>query len=367
MQCPVVDLGRPRREAGRRVHSRAGSRISQPRLAAAPPLRHRSRSAWEPTTKLRQAAANLAPSARAEDDLLAIEEVRHRQRQAWPLRCTLPAPSGRTRHLSEFVRFDLLQLGPPCGGSAVNKRHTVNDRRCIAGQQGPRIWPVGVVRNVRRQGLLRSGWAAPVRATPTAGRDLVLVRRRRAGRPGGQRRRPGMSSCCCARPSVRAPTHARWAHLSRKVLWPTGKADRPWRPQRRRIHGRSDSRGKGEARPSRVGINGMGRIGRGSDADRDRGPGRQRLRDRDRVVAVDAPAHRRRSPTSWLDATYGARSLTRGRPWSARPPIQEIPVLQQPDPADLPWEDLGADLVWRLRPVPDRAAARPEGRSPSRC
>jgi len=108
----------------------------------------------------------------------------------------------------------------------------------------------------------------------------------------------------------------------------------------------------------RVGINGMGRIGRDLmriATDRAGGASETAIE----VVAVNDLA-----PSETLahllrhDSTYGAWSRTvevaRGR---LDIDGHEIRVLQQPDPEDLPWEDLGVDVVveatglFRTRPA----------------
>lgn len=112
------------------------------------------------------------------------------------------------------------------------------------GNRVQRHWPVGscatcVVRDVG------PGWAPPARATPDRGPRPGPRRRRRAGRRGGQRRRPGMSRAAARGRRSDANALTTGATPSRKVLWPTGKADRPWLLQRRRIHDvSSDSRGR---------------------------------------------------------------------------------------------------------------------------
>src|SRR6476659_9806116 len=108
----------------------------------------------------------------------------------------------------------------------------------------------------------------------------------------------------------------------------------------------------------RVGINGMGRIGRDLmriATDRAGSASETAIE----VVAVNDLA-----PSETLahllrhDSTYGAWSRTvevaRGR---LDIDGHEIRVLQQPDPEDLPWEDLGVDVVveatglFRTRPA----------------
>ena len=103
---------------------------------------------------------------------------------------------------------------------------------------------------------------------------------------------------------------------------------------------------KGEDIRVRVGINGMGRIGRDLmriATDRAGSASETAIE----VVAVNDLA-----PSKTLahllrhDSTYGAWSRTvevaRGR---LDIDGHEIRVLQQPDPEDLPWEDLGVDVV----------------------
>ena len=93
---------------------------------------------------------------------------------------------------------------------------------------------------------------------------------------------------------------------------------------------------------TRVGINGFGRIGRQSlkaiierDAGR-RGRGRQRPRRRPSMNAL----------LFKHDSTYGAYPGT-VEPHRRRAVIdgREIKVLQDKDPAELPWGDLGVDIV----------------------
>ena len=119
----------------------------------------------------------------------------------------------------------------------------------------------------------------------------------------------------------------------------------------------------------RVGINGMGRIGRDLmriATDRAGSASETAIE----VVAVNDLA-----PSETLahllrrDSTYGAWSRTvevgRGR---LDIDGHEIRVLQQPDPEDLPWEDLGVDVVVEATGLfRTRAAARHTcGRAPAR-
>ena len=248
MQCPVRSgahgAGKPVGELGqpRRIEDLVGLTDAED-APAAPPL-DIDLVGLEADDEAARGCGQLGAFARAEHDLFAIEEVVHRMSGRHGRFGVHDPPDLAGRQQLQASRtVDLLQLGPPCGGSAVNKRHTVNDRRCIAGQQGPKTLAGRVVRNVRRQG--RRSRVGRARATPDRGPRPGPRRRRRAGRRGGQRRRPGTSRAAARGRRSDANALTTGATPSRKVLWPTGKADRPWLLQRRRIHDvSSDSRGR---------------------------------------------------------------------------------------------------------------------------
>ena len=131
-----------------------------------------------------------------------------------------------------------------------------------------------------------------------------------------------------------------------KALRPPGTADRPWvAAAGRNDDASSDKPRKGE--DMRVEWASTGWADRaGSAADRD-GPAGVPPRRRSR--SSPSTTWRRRRPLAHLlqhDSTYGAWARTveaaRGR---LDIDGHEIRVLQQPDPEDLPWEDLGVDVV----------------------
>ena len=172
-----------------------------------------------------------------------------------------PDLAGR-QQLQASRTVDLLQLGPPCGGSAVNKRHTVNDRRCIAGQQGPKTLAGRVVRNVRRQGR-RSRVGRACSSDPRPRAETWSSSPTPSGSSGWSAQATWNESCCCARPSVRRQrtddggdplTQGPLAHRKGRSTVAAAAETHPRCEQRQPR--------KGEDMRVRVGINGMGRIGR---------------------------------------------------------------------------------------------------------